>query len=157
MIYINVQLLGLSGRAHSALHYLDNAQDVRKFRSHIKLLTCDLIPDPAAPPLCHLCGNAALSSEHMLFLCSSTAEVMRRMLPDLLNVVAHVDTPSRLLKYIPPTSLLTQFLLDCSSFNLPDDIRISVQNPEIYQIYQVARNWCYATMRAAGRHTISAT
>ena len=113
MTYINVQLLGLSGRAHSALHYLDNTQEVRKLRSHMKLLTCDLTPDPADPPLCHLCGNAALSSEHLLFLCSATGEVMKRMMPELLNVVARVDPLSRLLMYIPPASLLTQFVLDC--------------------------------------------
>ena len=153
MTYLNVQLLGLSGKVHPTVHHISNTQEVRKFRSHMKLLTCDFRQDPKNPSLCHLCGNVPLTSQHLLLTCKVTADVTERMLPDLLNAVAQVSPSSRLLQYVPPPELLTQFLMDCTSFNLPDDIRISPQNPNISQIFQTSRNWCYATMRATVRHS----
>ena len=117
----------------------------------MKLLTCDFQQDSLSPPLCHLCGNVPLTSEHLLLTCKKTSDVTQRMLPDLLNVLAQVCPYSRLLQYIPPPGLLTQFLMDCTSSNLPTEIRISPENLNIFQIFQKSRKWCYATMRAAGR------
>ena len=153
MSYLNVQLLGLSGKAHPTLHHITNTLEVRKFRSHMKLLTCDFGHDPLKPFLCHLCGNVPLTSQHLLMTCKHTSDVTQRMMPDLLNAIAQICPYSRLLKYIPLPGLLTQFLFDCTSFNLPNDIRISPENPNIFQIFHTSRNWCYAAMRAAGRRT----
>ena len=139
MHYLNVQLLGLSGKCHPALQGLSNTQDVRKFRSHVKFLTSDLCQNPSDPPTCYLYNNAVLSSEHLLLTCKQTRGIYESMLPKLLNVFAQVCPSSRLLQYIPPPSILLQFILDCSSFNLPNDIRISLQNPDISKIFQISR------------------
>ena len=102
MTYLNVQLLGLSGKVHPTVHHISNTQEVRKFRSHMKLLTCDFRQDPKNPSLCHLCGNVPLTSQHLLLTCKVTADVTERMMPDLLNTVAQVSPSSRLLQYVPP-------------------------------------------------------
>ena len=149
MQYLNVQLSGLSGKCHPALQGLTNTHDVRKLRAHLKLLTCDLCQNLDDPPKCHLCDNGILSPEHLLLTCKQTRDITSRMMPDLLNVVVQVCSSSRLLQYLPPPSIMTQFILDCSSFNLPDDIRISPENPDIFKIFQISRNWCYATIRVA--------
>ena len=47
-------------------------------------------------------------------------------------------------KYQPPAPIQTQFVLDCASFNLLDDIRIPVHNPGVSTAHSVCRGWCYA-------------
>ena len=66
---------------------------------------------------------------------------------ELLNVVAKVQPNCHILVNLPPPKILTQFLLDCTSFNLPDNIRIPFHNPGISEIYRISRDWCYAVSK----------
>ena len=49
-------------------------------------------------------------------------------MPTLLNTVAHYNAANAILKE-PTSTTLTQFLLDCSSLNLPTDVRIDPALP----------------------------
>ena len=93
-------------------------------------------------PACSLCGVND-SIEHVLTLCSATNSVRSRLLPDLMNTVAMVQPTLELLNNYSSSTVLTQFILDCTSFNLPDPFRIPVHNPRLSEIFQISRDWCF--------------
>ena len=150
MIYLNVQLYGLTGRHHPALQYIQTTQDAKKLRLHLKFLTCDFMTNerlaqdqPATSKACSLCSDPLDSIQHVLISCRATSDIRSRLFPELLNTVAQVQPMSSILEENVPPSVLTQFLLDCTSFNLPDSYRIPVHNPGISAIYCIARDWCF--------------
>ena len=83
-------------------------------------------------PFCKLCKSLNKYVQpfpiedlaHMLTRCRATLDTRSHLIPNVYNVVA---------TYYPRNSLLlqandevmTQFLLDCTSLNLPNDIRLS--------------------------------
>ena len=155
MNYLNLQLLGLSGQPHPALMNIYHTQDVRKLRLHLKFLCGDFMSNDriakfqsGSSPACSLCGAAEESYEHVLLLCRATSETRERLRPDLFNAVHDAFPQCRLLHYDHPPSIMLQFLLDCTSPNLPDDVRVAAQYPHIFQIFHVARDWCYGISNA---------
>ena len=150
MQFLNVQLYGLSGRSHPALQGIMTTQDAKKLRLHLKFLTCDFMSNkrlsldqPNISSACSLCNALLDSTSHILVSCRSTSDVRSRLWPELMNTVAAVQPMSKILDPNPPPELLTLFILDCSSFNLPCSIRIPAHNPKISAIYRVARDWCF--------------
>ena len=150
MSYLNVLLLGLSGRPHPALQNIYSTQDARKLRLHLKFLTCDYLTNerlatdqPGRDPACLLCKAPVDSIEHVVMSCKATEEIRRRLLPDLLNTVSKVQPSCQILEYLPPPPIMTQFVLDCTSFNLPDPIRIPFHNPCLSEIFRISRDWCF--------------
>ena len=151
MLYLNVQLLGLSGRPHPALQNINTTQDAKKLRLHLKFLTCDYltnerlaIDQPGRNPACVLCDGARVDTiEHVIMSCKATMDVRGRLLPELLNVVAKVQPTCEILEILPPPPVMTQFVLDCTSPNLSNSVRIPFHNPGLPEIYRVARDWSY--------------
>ena len=144
MRYMNVELYGLSGRAHPAVQNILTTQDCKKLRLHLKFLTCDITPySLISNQACDLCSNTCGDTiEHILVSCQKLSDVRNRLLPELLNTVCQVQPMSDILKNDVSSSLMTQF--DCASFNLPDNIRIPINTPRISEIYRVSRDWCFA-------------
>ena len=140
MFYLNVHLLGLSGRSHPALHSIFCTQDAKKLRAHLKFLTCDLTYTDAS---CDICNIAVMTPcnlvEHALVSCKATADIPQRLLPELMNAILDVHPLCKILSYLPPPTILTQFLLDCSSMNLPNDIRVPILNPDIWKMFKICR------------------
>ena len=98
MNYPNVQISGLTGAAHPALHNILTTQDAKKLRLHLKFLTGDFltnerlsIDQPHLSSACSLCDHPVESTEHVLVACRATSDVKDRLLPELLNVVATVQ------------------------------------------------------------------
>ena len=85
---------------------------------------------------------------NMLIQCRGTSEVRERILPTLYNVVSDVQPTCRLLLFNHPPSILLQFILDCTSLNLPNDIRIPAHNPRVSEIFQVSRDLCFGISSA---------
>ena len=83
--------------------------------------------------------------------CKALSELRNRIFPELINTVSQVQPMSGILSYNIPAPIMTQFILDCASFNLPDTIRIPVQNPRISEIYRVARDFCFAVSNERSR------
>ena len=129
-----------------------------KLRLHVKFLTCDYVTNerlsktkPNKSPTCDLCPEPD-TIEHILVACRSTAEVRRRLYPELLNTVAQVQPLCALLQpQQPPPSVLVQFILDCTSINLPESYRIPAHNPGIFKICKVSRDWCFAVSKERSR------
>ena len=153
MIYLNVQISGLSGAPHTALVNIRTTQDALKLRPHLKFLSGDYLTaermslDQGTDPQCRLCPRPAPieSVKHIMTECPASAEIHRRLLPELLNTVANVQPSSSLLNN--STQHLTQFLLDCTSFNLPETHRIPTHNPRVSEIFKISRDWCFAISR----------
>ena len=150
MTYLNVQLHGLSGRPHPVIQNIDRTQDAKKLRLHLKFLSGDYltnerlaIDQPGRSPACLLCGAAIDNIEHVLVSCRATKDIRDRLLPDLLNTVAIVQPACQILDLPPAPHILAQFVVDCSSFNLPDKIRIPTHNPGISEIFRLSRDWCF--------------
>ena len=108
---------------------------------HAERLALD---QPHLSPACSLCDHPVESSEHVLVACRATNDVKKRLLPELMNVVAAVQPTCAILQENPADSILTQFVLDCTSLNLPDPIRVPAHNPGISKIFRVSRDWCFA-------------
>ena len=147
MIYLNVQLAGLSGRPHPILQNIRTTQDAKKLRLHIKLLTCDYFTNeklakdnPMKSPACDLCHAPWDTIEHILVTCSATVETRRRLHPELVNAVARVQPTCGILQHHPPPAVMVQFILDCTSINLPENFRIPAHNPDIGIVYRVSRD-----------------
>ena len=155
MNYLNVELLGLSGVTHAALLNITTTQDSLKLRFHLKFLTEDyltaerLASNNGTNPACRLCPASIESSVHILTKCLATADIHRRLLPELLNVVCRVQPASQILSN--HSQHLTQFILDCTSLNLPSAYRVPTHNPEVSQVFKISRDWCYAVAKERAR------
>ena len=150
MRYLNVQLSGLSGRLHPVLHNIFTTQDAKKLRLHLKFLTCDFLCNetlsnqkPSISPACLLCKEPVDTIEHILVSCMAMSEVRSRLYPELVNTVLQVQPSCLILQHTPPPPILAQFILDCSSLNLPEQYRIPIHNPNITNIYRISRDWCF--------------
>ena len=157
MKYLNVQVQGLSGTPHPALLNIHNMQEVNKLRHHIKFLSGDyltaerLATDTGSNPQCKLCLAPVESTVHVLTQCRATADIHGRLLPELLNTVLLVQPNCSILNTPLDLQYLTQFILDCTSLNLPATYRIAAHNPHVSHIFGVSRNWCYGISRARAR------
>ena len=157
MQYLNVQVQGLSGIPHPALRGINTTQEVLRLRHHLKFLSCDyltaerLFMDNGSNPQCKLCSAPLESIEHVLTKCRATKDIHGRMLPELLNAVFSVHSTCDILNIKEHGNFLTQFLLDCTSLNLPANCRIAAHNPRVGEIFSVSRNWCFAISRARTR------
>ena len=134
----------------SSSHGILTTQDAKKLRLHLKFLTGDFMSNerlsldkPTISSACSLFNAPLDFTSHILVSCRSTADVRSRLWPELMNMVAAVQPMSKILDPNPPPYLLTQFILDSSSINLPCSIRVPVHNPGISGIYRVARDWCF--------------
>ena len=157
--YLNVQLQGLSGGSHPAVQNINSTQDSKKLRAHLKFLCGDFfcgerkaIDTPGSDPKCLLCLAPVESPEHILVLCKATSEIRQRLFPELVNVVSDVQPACGILVTNSFTSSeLTQFILDCTSLNLNDSLRIPMHNPGIGQIFRLSRDWCFAVSNSRSR------
>ena len=66
--------------------------------------------------------------QHILTQCRATADTRADKLATLVNTVAYHCNYNSILNTPSPT-LLTQFMLDCTSLNLPKDMRIPPNYP----------------------------
>ena len=153
MFFLNIDLHGLTGRPHPALLNIFCKQDVKKLRVHLKFLTCDvsnscMLSD--SNNRCLLC-LAECSVEHVLVSCPANISIRERLLPSLLNRVSDVQPGCAILQDYHEHSLLAQFILDCSSINLPDAYRIPVHNPGIVKLFEMSRDWCYSIFNERSR------
>ena len=155
--FLNVQISGLSGKPHPILSWVLTAQDALKIRIHIKMLAGDylcyayLARDRNSSPHCRLCQSLTSSPNpvptedmvHLLTRCRATTDTRTRILPDLLNIVRQYF-PENKLPDSPSHYILTQFILDCTSLNLPQTVRISPSHPDLSQVVKTCSNLCFA-------------
>ena len=150
---LNVQLAGLSRRPHPVLTSVTTTQDIPKIRLHLKFLTSDYPPYyPLArdqgtnDSYCRLCTSSCEDTKHILTECRATSDHREKLLPELLNTVASIDPNSKILDLLTMTNqVLTHFMLDCGSPNLPNSYRLSYSHPHIHRL---SRDWCFTMNNA---------
>ena len=136
---------------------LQNVQEIPKLPAHIKFLSGDYLTaerlaiDNGKSPQCRLCLAPVENISHVLTKCRATSQIHSRMLPELLNTVLYIDPNSSILQVPSHDQYLTQFILDCTSLNLPATYRISAHNPLVGEIYRISRDWCYGISKARAR------
>ena len=151
--FLNVQTIGLTGRSHPALHSLITAQDVKIARSHLKMLSGDYMcyyymwKERGSDPQCRLCPQSQYLPEtitHILMLCRGTHETRSRIWPELLNTISSIFPRNDLLTTNIDPQTAAQFILDCTSLNLPNNCRIDNSHPGTYEIFKLSRQYCFA-------------
>ena len=98
----------------------------------------------ATSSACGLCPSPVDSIEHALVSCLAMTEIRSWLYPELVNTVAQVKSNCDILRENPSAPVLTQFILDCTSLNLPQTLRIPADHPDIEKICKISRDWCYA-------------
>ena len=153
MSYLNVNIKGLNGRCHPALYGVSTTKKVAKLHAHVKLLCCDLYTYQmkaeylGGSPHCRLCQEPSENNEnveslsHILSECRQYSEVRTRILQEM-EQLCEVSKSGIDLKVIKENSTyLTQFLLDCTSINLP--MRINEKDPICSELFNLSRDFCY--------------
>ena len=138
--YLNVQTWGLTGKAHPILD-IRETRDSPKLMAHLKFLTGDiasyhnLSADRGVQAHCRLCHAPCEHTQHILTECPSTADVRERLYPELVNLVASIHPTSSVLnRQETSNGLLTQFILDPASMNLPNSHRIGFQHSRLPEL-----------------------
>ena len=160
--FLNVKAIGLLGKPHPVVAWANTTQDVASVRPHVKMLAGDylcyhyLAHDRGIEPYCPLCKGLSgpHPSEqppiedmvHVLTLCKGTKDTREGQIPDLLNTVAHY-IPDNLLLSTPTHQQFTQFLLDCTSLNLPTNLRIPSNHPGFLDITRQCSKMIFAIHR----------
>ena len=136
--YFNVQLLGLNGNPYKALSSAQDSRSVDKLRIHLKFLSGDILSyaklarDQGGDPSCRLCNTPVEHVQHILTECKGSAHIRERLYPDLVNLVADISPLCSLLdRSATPNSVLTQFIIDPASMNLPNSHQILYQHPTV--------------------------
>ena len=160
MTFLNIQLFGLNGRHHPAQFGLETTRDVERLRPHMKMLTGDYLTysrialdRKTGDPSCRICKAGKPSHpppetiEHILTECRGTSEARQRIIPELLNALLVIQ-PNHTYLTCPPSLqnldiTFAQFILDCTSFNLPPQYRISM-NISTTNIFRISRDIFFA-------------
>ena len=83
---------------------------------------------------------------HILTACRATSYTRAKYIPELLNTLAKIFPENALLNS-RNQSQLAQFLLDPTSLNLPQKIRVSPVHPGLCNVLSMCRITCYAIHR----------
>ena len=157
MGYLNISIKGLNGRVHPALSGIISTHNVKKARAHIKMLCDDIYTFKrkyeyeGGSPHCRLCfdpnnpqsiGQQSEDIQHILSQCSFYKDIRARILCQM-EILCRKSMSDINFKFIQTNNhLITQFILDCTSLNLPERIN---QNDEICPlIFNLGRDLCYS-------------
>ena len=149
MKYFNISMHGLSGRHHPALSGLVTVQDVKKSRSHIKMLIEDYYTyqmkseHSGGSPNCRLCPDEKPEDIcHILTFCSSYNDIRTRILEEYSYLCLQNSSNINFSELISDSEILCQFILDPSSFNLKN--RIHLNDPQLGSFFQISRDLCFS-------------
>ena len=153
--YLNVQCTGLSGKPHPILSWARATQDIERLRISLKMVAGDYLcfaalhRDRGTDPQCRLCqslGTSPAPAEdllHILQTCRATAETRTRILPGLLNTVGMLF-PDCGIPNVKSHSVLTQFILDPTSLNLENNLRLDPAAHHLSIVLSQCSNLCFA-------------
>ena len=153
MVYLNVNVKGLSGRPHKALQGVTTVQGVQKMRSHLKMLCSDTYTYEikalyqGGSPLCRLCTgypNGSTENEnitHIVTQCDAYSDLRSRILHQMELICASAKTKINFKQILANNKELCQFILDCTSLNL--STRISEEDDICPRLFALSRDLCF--------------
>ena len=149
MEYLNVSLLGLSGRHHPALSGIFTTLDVKRSRSHLKMLISDLYTyevksvQSGGSPNCRLCSDKKIENNcHILTFCSAYSDVRMRILPEYSYLCLNSKSGVNFEDIVKDNQTLCQFILDPTSMNLQK--RIALNDPLLGSFFSISRDLCFS-------------
>ena len=161
MQYFNVNLIGLRGRNHPSMSKINTTHEVARMRPHMKMLCGDYYTYKmeanyqGGSPNCRLCsqaeprpGKSDISEskieniEHILTVCSIYSDVRDRVLIQMKNILEDMEFMDSIQQIFSNNHHLTQFILDCTSFNLP--VRIKYDDENASTIFALSRDLCFS-------------
>ena len=154
MNYLNIAIKGLNGRPHPALLNVKTTHDVQKMRPHIKMLSGDYYTYKmkadyqGGSPHCRLCQESSPNNEneedikHILTDCSAYSEVRERIFKEIEEICEKSSGGIKFNNMVKDKNQLTQFILDCSSINLPT--RFSNDDILCSKMFELSRDLCFS-------------
>ena len=100
---------------------------------------------------CRLCQDPVEDLVHVLCHCPAFSDSRQRILDELSALLSHPgdNKSSKVLDREMVNNLfsvkrtLTQFILDCCSYNLPNSFRYNSNDPKVTKIFSLTRDLCY--------------
>ena len=151
MEFLNVGLLGLSGKPHPIISGIRDSRDIPKLRMHLKFLTGDIVTgerlakNRGSDSRCRICSSPKDNIQHILTQCRALAEIHERLHADLVNIIADIDDQNKILEHTTSDEILTQFILDPTSMNLANGYRMSIMHPRLQEVLRISRDWCFSS------------
>ena len=133
MQFFNINLKGLDGRPHPTLFHINSPRDALRARSHMKFLCGDVYTFEkkdkyqGGGSTCRLCSNQEVENTiHIVSTCLAYSELRSRIIIEMKTVCESAIPVFNLDELLQTEVMKTQFLLDCTSMNLP--IRINADS-----------------------------
>ena len=150
MTYLNVSLSSLRGRPHPSLDGILTSHEVKKARIHLKMLAGDYFTheikasQSGGSPNCRSCApTAAIETiEHIISVCEAYTQIRDRILMEFKVLCSKSKTQVSFTSFMEDQKMLTQFILDPSSFNIAD--RVHLSDPVLPDLFKKSRDFCYA-------------
>ena len=142
MKYLYVNLSGLRGRYHPCLANIVTTEDVKKMRPYLKFMTGDYLTNQGNP-LCRLCHMEGETICHILAICPIYEVKRTKMLREITELCTKESITFDIQDILGEDSpeVLTQFILDPTSFNLKK--RVNISDPIAQQLFKISREMCY--------------
>ena len=149
MKYFNVNLFSLRGRHHPSLSNIITTDDVKKLRPHLKFLTGDYLTyerkyqeSGQGDPTCRTCKLESESISHIISRCEAYNSIRDRIFLEFSEVCKLTKNSINFEKMKSDERVLTQFLLDPTSFNLKN--RVNIGDPAVPALFKLSRDFCTA-------------
>ena len=149
MKYFNVGTKGLNGRPHPVLSAAVTTSEVKAMRPVVKMLLCDYYTysvkdsQSGGGAHCRLCPTPTDKCppptediEHVLTQCVGTEVIRLEKLEELMAVTTTAKSGVNCNILRTNSSILTQFILDCTSNNLDNNVRVSMNDPVMTEILE---------------------
>ena len=150
MKFLNVNLKGLTGQMHPNLKHIITTRDVQKARCHTKFLCDDLYTYEkkakyqGGSPLCRLCTEQSTENEnniHIIATCEAYFEIRNDIKEKIIHVCNEATPAFNIDLIMKEKTLFTQFVLDCTSMNLPQ--RIIPESDLFISVLKLSRDLCF--------------
>ena len=146
--YLNISVMGLSGRHHAALSGLLTVMDVRKSRPHLKMLVGDFYTyemkseQSGGSSHCRLCPDMKSESiSHILTYCSAYSDIRMRIFQEYAYLCLNSCSGVDFCELLSDNEKLCQFILDPTSLNLQN--RVNPSDPMLGSFIQTSRDICF--------------
>ena len=159
MRYMNVNLSSLNGRHHPCLKNVITTSDVKKLRPYIKFLSGDYLTyerkyleSGQGNPICKICKEENKSISHIIAQCPEYRQIRDRILQEFSNICILTQNCLNFESIKTDQQILTQFILDPTSFNL--NTRVHISDPLVPIFFKVSRDYCYAIHKERTRRLL---
>ena len=152
-----IETPGRAVKCHPIMRNVTTAREVQKLRVSIKMLSGDYLTfavksrQNSGSSDCRLCQDPVEDLVHVLCRCPSSSDSRKRILNEISSLLSEAsdDNSCKILDSETVKNLfsdektLTQFILDCTSYNLPNTFRYNVNDPKVTKIFSLARDLCF--------------